>query len=101
MIVHAQRNTASTPVQVDYDKFTSLAGFGTVPSARACLVRLLNKVCGDEEASGGASPAKNTNGGEVAQETPAGKKKGASRKRKTGEFIFEARVSILIPQLMM
>lgn len=70
------------------EKFAAETGLGGVKSARATLHRLLKKLSGeDESAADAASPAKEAEGEETPQATPAGgKKKGGSRKRKTGRL---------------
>jgi len=67
------------------EKFANISGFGGVPSARANINRLLAKILAEQETSGDASPAKDTEDGESIAVTPASKKKGGGRKRKTGE----------------
>jgi hypothetical protein len=69
------------------EKFAAMSGFGGVPSARANIGRLLAKLSSDQETTGSQSPSKGDDGEDAAPETPAtGKKKGAGRKRKGGEF---------------
>lgn len=91
------RSTTDTSAQVDYEKFSSICGFGNVPSARANLSRLMAKLTAEGDAAGNASPTKVTDGGEAAQDTPGGKKKGAVRKRKISESILKARALIFDP----
>lgn len=67
------------------EKFANISGFGGVPSARANIGRLLAKIVAEQETSGDASPAKDTEDEESIAVTPASKKKGGGRKRKTGE----------------
>lgn len=68
------------------EKFAAESGLGGVKSARATLHRLLKKLSG-EEGPDAASSAKEAEGEETFQATPAGgKKKGGGRKRKTGRL---------------
>ena len=67
------------------EKFADISGFGGVPSARANIGRLLAKIRAEQETSGNASPSKDIEDGETIAVTPASKKKGSDRKRKTGE----------------
>jgi hypothetical protein len=68
------------------EKFATTSGFGNVPSARANIGRLLAKILAEQETSGDASPAKDTEDGDTVTVTPASKKKAGGRKRKAGEF---------------
>jgi cobalamin biosynthesis protein CobT len=81
---YAHRSITNASLQVDIDKFTALSG-STTASARTIINRLLNKVAAEETPD---TPSNKDNDGEdAAPETPAtGKKKGAGRKRKGGEF---------------
>ena len=67
------------------EKFATMSGFGNVPSARANIGRLLAKILAEQETSGDASPAKDTEDGDTVTVTPASKKKAGGRKRKAGE----------------
>ena len=67
------------------EKFATMSGFGNVPSARANIGRLLAKILAEQETSGDASPAKDTEDGDTVTVTPASKKKAGGRKRMAGE----------------
>lgn len=67
------------------EKFATMSGFGNVPSARANIGRLLAKILAEQETSGDASPAKDTEDGDTVTVTPTSKKKAGGRKRKAGE----------------
>ncbi|GAB7326023.1 hypothetical protein MBLNU13_g10061t2 [Cladosporium sp. NU13] len=68
---------------IDMEKFANISGFGNVPSARANIGHLLAKILAEQQTSGDASPAKDTEDGETIAVTPASKKKAGGRKRKT------------------
>lgn len=69
------------------EKFATISGFGNALSATANINRLLRKLSAGQDTPGSQSPSKGDDGEDAAPETSAtGKKKGAGRKRKGGEF---------------
>lgn len=74
------------------ERFATISGFGSVPSARANIGRLLAKIFAEQETSGDASPAKDIEDGDTIAVTPASKKKAGGRKRKTGESADKAHI---------
>ena len=74
------------------ERFATISGFGSVPSARANIGRLLAKIFAEQETSGDASPAKDIEDGDTIAVTPVSKKKAGGRKRKTGESANRIRI---------